>query len=691
MLLYAATILVSSFLLFLVQPIIAKQILPWFGGSAAVWTTCLVFFQLALLAGYAYSDLSSRLRSKVQTTLHIGLLLLSLAWLPIIAGTGWKPTNSADPLWRILGLLTATIGLPYFMLSTTGPLLQSWFAREHADPVTARRVYRFFALSNLGSLGGLLAYPFAIEMWVRTRTQAIGWSIGYALFAALCIGSALRVRRLPDPTMGQTTEAPAAADETPPRPGDYALWFALSALASVTLLSVSNHITQNVASIPFLWVLPLTLYLLTFVLVFEGRGGRGYYVRALWLAPVLCALGVMAWGLSANRGLLRISIAVPVYCIGLFLTCMFCHGELAAGKPATRYLTRFYLMMSVGGAAGGMFVGLLAPRIFSSYLEMPLGLLACALLAFVVTRHHLGQRPRGVRAIAWTLAPLSALLATGFCGYYAWKYRELLQEETIYQSRNFYGVLRVKQTAPETQANAQRRLVHGLIMHGEQYIAPGRRDVITSYYGVSSGVGMAIARIHPQDQRVGVIGLGTGTIAAYGRKGDVFRLYELNPTVLEIAKKYFYYLPESDAQIETALGDARLVLEREPAQGFDVLAVDAFSSDAIPVHLITREALAIYLRHIKPDGAVAFHVTNRYLRLEPVVKQLADEVGYASILISDEAEDDDDLSRTDWVIVTKNRAFIEDPEVKEKSSPIKPIPGMRPWTDDFNNLFEILY
>ena len=228
-------------------------------------------------------------------------------------------------------------------------------------------------------------------------------------------------------------------------------------------------------------------------------------------------------------------------------------------------------------------------------------------------------------------------------------------------------------------------------MHGEQYIAPGRRDVITSYYGVSSGVGMAIARIHPQDQRVGVIGLGTGTIAAYGRKGDVFRLYELNPTVLEIAKKYFYYLPESDAQIETALGDARLVLEREPVQGFDVLAVDAFSSDAIPVHLITREALAIYLRHIKPDGAVAFHVTNRYLRLEPVVKQLADEVGYASILISDEAEDDDDLSRTDWVIVTKNRAFIEDPEVKEKSSPIKPIPGMRPWTDDFNNLFEILY
>ena len=714
MILYAATILVSSFLLFLVQPIIAKQILPWFGGTAAVWTICLVFFQLALLAGYTYSDISNRLKPKTQTTIHIVLLLVSLASLPIVAGTGWKPAGDEDPLWRILGLLVATIGLPYFMLSTTGPLVQSWVAREHADPATAKRVYRFFALSNLGSLVGLLAYPFAIEMWVPTRVQAVGWSVGYGLFVVFCIGSALRARREPpEPLVGavvaasmaQKPPAPtvsmdqggenhsggaqrvAAAEpitpESAPTAGDYGLWFTLSALASLMLLAISNHITQNVASIPFLWVLPLTLYLLTFVLVFEGRGGRGFYIRQIWLGPTLVVLGAMAWGLTADRGVLNINEAIPLYCVGLFLTCMFCHGELAAAKPSPRYLTRFYLMLSVGGAAGGMFVGLAAPKLFTGYLEMPLGLVACALMAVVVTR-GLFAKPLTV----W--APLAALVAAGACTYYGWKYDEFLKENTIHASRNFYGSLRVKQTLPDTDVDANRRLVHGVIMHGEQYIHPAHRHIITSYYGDTSGVGMALSRFHPEEQRVGVIGLGAGTLAGYGQKGDYFRLYEINPKVIDIATYYFYYLTESKARVDTALGDARLVLEREPSQKFDVLAVDAFSSDAIPVHLITREALQVYLKHIKPDGAVAFHVTNRYLRLAPVVKQLADEIGYEAVLITDDAEDDKYLSRTDWVIVTRNRNFIDDEDVKAKRVPIEPIPGMRPWTDDFNNLFQIL-
>ena len=741
MVLYAATILVSSFLLFLVQPIIAKQILPWFGGTAAVWTTCLVFFQLALLAGYAYSDLSNRLKPKTQTTIHIVLLLISLASLPIVAATGWKPAGDEDPLWRILGLLAATIGLPYFMLSTTGPLIQSWFAREHADPATARRVYRFFALSNLGSLVGLLAYPFAIEMWVPTRVQAVGWSIGYGLFVIFCIGSALRARREPPtgttgttgtaatagttgtagtagttattsseapiatmpeplvdaaygPSLAQEppaptvlTEAPeekpASLNDAPPTAADYGLWFILSALASLLLLAISNHITQNVASIPFLWVLPLTLYLLTFVLVFEGRGGRGFYIRTLWLGPVLLVLGGMAWGLTAERGVLAIDEAIPLYCAGLFLTCMFCHGELAAAKPAPRYLTRFYLVLSIGGAAGGMFVGLAAPKLFTGYLEMPLGLIACALMALAVTR-HLFRHPLTV----W--APLAALVSAGACGYYGWQYDAFLKENTIHASRNFYGTLRVKQPLPDADADANRRLVHGVIMHGEQYIHPTHRGIITSYYGGSSGVGMALSQIRPAEQRAGVIGLGAGTLAAYGRAGDVIRMYEINPKVIDIANQYFYYLSGSKAKIESALGDARLVLEREAPQRFDVLAVDAFSSDAIPVHLITREAMQVYLKHIKPDGAVAFHVTNRYLRLAPVVKQLADEIGYEAILITDDAKDDKYLSRTDWVIVTKNRAFIDDQGVKAKRAVIEKIPGLRPWTDDFNNLFQIL-
>ena len=710
MFLYAATILVSSFLLFLVQPIIAKQILPWFGGTAAVWTTCLVFFQLALLAGYTYSDLSNCLKPKTQTTIHIVLLLVSLASLPIVAATGWKPAGDEDPLWRILGLLAATIGLPYFMLSTTGPLIQSWFAREHADPATAKRVYRFFALSNLGSLVGLLAYPFAIEMWVSTRVQAVGWSVGYGLFVLLCIGSALRARgaspealvgaglaasvteELLAPTvLAASSDAIVAREgalaDAPPAASDYALWFAFSALASLMLLSISNHISQNVASIPFLWVLPLTLYLLTFVLVFEGRGGRGFYSRQLWLGPTLVALGFMAWGLTAERGVLEIDYAIPLYCTGLFLTCMFCHGELAAAKPAPRYLTRFYLMLSIGGATGGMFVGLAAPKLFTGYLEMPLGLVACTLMAVIVTR-HLFNRPLTV----W--APLAALIAAGACTYYGWKYDEFLKENTIHASRNFYGTLRVKQSLADTDPDANRRLVHGVIMHGEQYIHLSHRHIITSYYGDTSGVGMALTRIHPRvntgGQRVGVIGLGAGTLAGYGQEGDYFRLYEINPKVIDIATRYFYYLTGSKAKVETALGDARLVLEREKAQQFDVLAVDAFSSDAIPVHLITREALQVFLKHIKPDGAVAFHVTNRYLRLAPVVKQLADEIGYEAILITDDAEDDKYLSRTDWVIVTKNRDFINNEDIKAKRSAIEPIAGMRTWTDDFNNLFQIL-
>ena len=702
MLLYAATILVSSFLLFLVQPIIAKQILPWFGGSAAVWTTCLVFFQLALLAGYTYADITSRLKPRFQANLHIVLLVVSLMALPIVAGTAWKPVGDEDPILRILGLLAATIGLPYFMLSTTGPLVQSWFAREHADPVTAKRVYRLFALSNFGSLVGLLAYPFAIETWVSTRVQAIGWSTCYALFVALCVASAWRARgqsalpavapapnaALESNTVPLSTSAgtaatdPAAADEAAPGVSSYLLWLSLAAIASLLLLSVSNHITQNVASIPFLWVLPLTLYLLTFVLCFEGRGGRGWYVRSVWLMPAMLILAFMAWGLTADRGVLHIDEAIPLYCAGLFLACMFCHGELAAAKPAPRYLTRFYLMISVGGALGGMFVGLAAPKLFTIYWEMPIGLAACALLAFVVTR-RLVLRP------VMAILPVAALAATGACGYYGWKYGSFLKEDTILAQRNFYGSLRVKQTLPDDNPDAVRRLVHGVIMHGEQYIARESRSIITSYYGASSGVGMAIELIRPKDQRVGVIGLGAGTLAAYGRKGDTFRLYEINPQVIDIAKQYFYYLSESAAKVETPLGDARLVLEREAPQKFDVLAVDAFSSDAIPVHLITREALKVYLRHIKPDGAIAFHVTNRYLQLAPVVKLLADEAGMESVLITDEG-DDLHLSRTDWVIVTRNRAFINDPGVIKKRARIDPIPGLAPWSDDFNNLFRIL-
>lgn len=681
MLLYAATILVSSFLLFLVQPIIAKQILPWFGGSAAVWATCLVFFQLVLLAGYAYSDFTQKLKPKTQATLHIVLLVISLVSLPIVAGETWKPTGEDDPVWRILGLLTATIGLPYFMLSTTGPLVQSWFAREHADPVTAKRVYRLFALSNFGSLVGLLAYPFAIEMWVTTHVQAVGWSCAYGLFVLLCGSCAWRARK-------QAAEPQAASEsgvvEVAPGLLDYAKWLVLAALASLLLLTISSHISQNVASIPFLWVLPLTLYLLTFVLCFEGRKGQGWYFRPVWLLPCLGVMVLMNWGLTADRGVLHIDYAVPLYCGGLFLACMFCHGELAHAKPSPRYLTRFYLMLSVGGAVGGLLVAFVAPRLFTGNQEMPIGVTACALMAvFLCFKQFKTAR------MFW--APVAAIAATAACAYYTNGYVSFLREDTILAQRNFYGALRVKQTLPDNDPASQRRLVHGVIMHGEQYIAQEQRQRITSYYGESSGIGLAVQLFHPKDQRVGVVGLGAGTLAGYAEAGDYFKLYEINPQVIDIAMRYFYYLPDAKAKakVETALGDARLTLEREPPQNFDILAIDAFSSDAIPVHLITREAMKVYLRNVKPDGAIAFHVTNRYLQLAPVVKQLADEVGYEAVLVTDDPQEHW-LSRTDWVIVTKNRNFIDDPDVKAKRANIVPIAGLKPWTDDFNNLFQIL-
>ena len=705
MILYAATILVSSFLLFLVQPIIAKQILPWFGGSAAVWTTCLVFFQLALLGGYAYSDFSNRvLKHRAQSTIHIVLLLVSLSVLPIVASAGWKPAGSEDPLWRILGLLLVTIGLPYFMLSTTAPLIQSWFAREHADPRTAERVYRFFALSNLGAILGLLAYPFAIEMWVSTRTQAISWSVGYALFALLCIGSAWRARRLSDSAVVVPDEVPkplfdvlpeqheATISTLPvaPQGKDYALWFILAALASMMLLAVTNHITQNVASIPFMWVLPLTLYLITFVLCFEGRGGRGLYVRKFWLLPTLIVICVMAWGITAKYGFLEINIAIPLYCAGLFMVCMFCHGELAAAKPAARYLTRFYLILSLGGAVGGMFVGLLAPNLFNAYWELPLGLGALALMALLLTMHYLsnlGQRP------AYAAAPLAALVGLVAVVYYAYDYNWLLKEGgTIHAVRNFYGRLSVKQLGySDTSPDTHRILMHGTIVHGKEYIFAPYRRITTSYYTEGSGIGLALSHIHQgQQRRVGGVGMGVGTIAAYGKPGDLYKFYEINPKVIDIASNYFYFLSENPAQIQIALGDARLVLERERPQQFDVLAVDAFSGDAVPVHLVTREALAVYLNNIKPDGAVAFHVTSRYLSLAPVIKQLADEVGYEAVLIADRSDDNPYASHSDWVIVTRNRDFLTDPEVVTKRAAIKPIAGMKIWTDDFSNLFQIL-
>ena len=667
--LFALTIFTSAFLLFLVQPIIAKQILPWFGGSAAVWTTCLVFFQGALLAGYAYADVVVRRLSRArQTLLHCSLLFASLLALPIVPAAFWKPSGSENPLTLILGLLGVTLGLPYFLLSTTSPLLQAWFARRYPG----RNPYRLFALSNFASLAALLAYPFAIEPWIPTRMQALLWSAGYAFFAVLCIAVAWRNRGVEvAPTV--TTVTPGAG--TPPTFARQLLWCSLAATSSVLLLSVTTHITQNIAAVPLLWVVPLTIYLTTFILCFESAR---LYPRETMLPIAAAALGVMAWCLADPRLTHELPLQLGVFCLGLFVVCMFCHGELARLKPAPRYLTRFYLMVSLGGAAGAALVGIVAPLVLPAYFELPLGLVAAAVL--------LAWQVRADARIFGLLAMVAGVVAIGCAIWHVVEF----YDTTILTARNFYGVLRVQQSGA-SDASRHRSLVSGTIMHGLQYAAPQFRRQATSYYTTTSGIGRVLETLHPRRDplRVGVIGLGTGTLAAYGTPGDLYRFYDINPAVVAIAQRDFTYLADSEARIETPLGDARLTLEREPPAELDLLAVDAFSSDAIPVHLITAEALALYAKHLRPGGLIAFHVTNRFLDLVPVVAGIAAANGMQAVWIHDEG-DDALANRSDWVLVSNNRALLASPRIADAASPITPHPEWSVWTDDFNNLFEVL-
>ena len=672
MALYAATIFVSAFLLFLVQPIMAKQILPWFGGSANVWTTCLVFFQTTLLLGYAYADLVVRRTSaRTQIRIHVALLALSCIVLPIVPGAQWKPIGTESPSLLILALLAATIGLPYFLLSTTSPLVQAWFARSFPG----RSPYRLFALSNLASMLALLGYPIGLEPWVTTRFQSYGWSVAYVVFALLCAACGwYSVRAARPGTEPAPQQNASPADAAPPAGTRQLLWAALAATGSFLLLAVTNHLCQNISSIPLLWVVPLSIYLLTFILCFDGRG---WYRPELFASMLAAALGVMAWTLADRSLTHKLELQIGVFCVGLFIACMFCHGELARLKPAPRYLTRFYLMVSAGGAVGSALVGLVAPLVLPAYFELAFGLAACAaLLAYQVRRGH----------PVFVALAIVALLFTVGAG--AWQIQEFF-DGTLLATRNFYGVLRVQLYGAETSRH--RSLMHGTILHGTQYLEPDLARRPTTYYTQTSGVGRALESMHPTTRplKVGVIGLGTGTLATYGSKGDIYRFYDINPAVIVIANRDFTYLRDSDATIQTPLGDARLNLEREAPQGFDLLAIDAFSSDSIPVHLLTDEALAVYLKHMKPGGIIAFHLTNRFLDLNPVVKQLADAHHLFSVLVADEG-DEGIVSRSDWVLLSDREASLQVPQIAEAASEVATRENLRLWTDDFNNIIQIL-
>jgi hypothetical protein len=679
MLLYACTIFLSAFLLFQVQPLIAKMILPWFGGSAAVWTACVLFFQLLLLLGYLYAHWSMRyLKPKAQTALHLGLLAASILMLPAIPSASWKPAGGDDPTLRIFGLLAATIGLPYFLLSTTGPLVQAWFVRERRRP--GATAYRLYALSNLGSMLALLSYPVLVEPYLATRTQGYSWSAGYLAFVLFCGFTAWRSLAA-TPVKEADTPAAGASGAPAPTAGLMVLWVSLAACASTLLLSVTNHLSQNVAAIPFLWVIPLALYLLSFILCFDGDG---WYKRGFFIRLLAVALAGMVYALFTDSENMPLKLALPLFAIGLFVCCMVCHGELARLKPDPSYLTLFYLMVSIGGAIGGVFVGLIAPNVFSGYYELPLALVFCAALAADVLRRDLYAGPGW--SLGWILTLAYVVALTGYVGHNlksSWGVNRVAV-------RNFYGGLKVSDNGSGREA--VRTLTHGTINHGEQFLDPARRRLPITYYAPTTGVGLAFHNAGNDGPKyLGVIGLGTGTLAAYGRPGDHVRYYEINPLVVDIARKQFTYLNDCPAKLDISMGDARLSLELEPPQGFDVLAVDAFSSDSIPVHLLTEEAFELYFHHLKATGVLAVHVSNKYLDLKPIVKLAAQALGKESLVIdTDDGDSDSGVFGATWVLVSGDRGFFEKPDVKNAGTAPKSSSGLRMWTDDYSNLFRIL-
>jgi hypothetical protein len=620
-----------------------------------------------------------------------------------VAADRFRPAGGQDAAVAILVLLAATIGPPYFLLASTGPLLQSWLARR--SPTAS--VYRLFALSNAGSLAALVAFPLLIEPHYGSRAQALGWSAAYGVFVVACSSVAWLAARnaaalTPSPSSGLRPEETAVRE----RGGSAApscspsqceglgvraslTWLGLSALGVVILLGATAHISQNVASVPFLWLAPLTLYLASFVLAFEGRGGRGWYAPGWGIPAALASAALMAAGLSASSGVLDVSLSVPLYCAGVLLTCLFCHGELAARRPAAGQLTRFYLMISLGGALGGIFAGLLAPRVFDSVYEFPIALVAVCAAALAAAWTRPG--PRGRR---WWLYGLAAVagLATA---YWDLAFVRFLRSDVILMQRNFYGTLRVRQVG---QGDHQmRRLLHGVILHGEQPTRGPDRLQPGSYYARSSGVGLAIRAAQQRRAaiRLGVIGLGTGTLSAYGRAGDTVRFYELDPAVVTIARREFSYLTSTPADLQIVLGDARLSLQRElergPAPQFDVLAVDAFSSDSIPVHLLTRQAIQVYMRCVTDGGIVAVHISNRFLDLKPVLANLAEDLALSARLVRDEPDEDDTrASSSDWVLIAARPETLEQAPMASRAETLKPEARVGVWTDQFNNLLAIV-
>lgn len=672
----AISIFLGAFLLFLVQPLIARRLLPWFGGSSMVWAVALVFFQVSLLAGYLYAHLLvSRARSR-GPTVHLALVFLALVFLPI--GPSHAPEwTASDPTFLILWMLGSSLALPLLLLSSTSPLIQG-LASTARGAATRGDIYRLFAVSNLGSLLGLWSYPFLLEPFSSLEAQRWIWSLGFAAFAAFSAIAVLRSRH-------------ASAQAATPRVSIAAprlwIWLALAAAGSMLFMATSNQLTRNVAAIPFLWVLPLSLYLASFIVAFERERwcSRSFW-GTLFLASLAVILGMLNWGREPDLGL-----QLAVYSVNLFAGALLCHGELYRLRPSPEALTGFYLVVATGGALGGAFVALAAPAIFSGYGEYPLslGLVYLAAGASVVLTR---EEPSVAGGVTWFVSGLALAVALG-------SYVRSGSDTLIASRRNFFGVLRVYDRELASGLT-ERDLWNGPVAHGAQLLDPRHRREPILYYGPETGVGIAFSYLSQlsRGRHVGVIGLGTGSLAAYGRPSDRIRFYELNPQVVDVARSYFTYLEDSPAEISIVVGDARLSLARELGESgtnrFDVLVLDAFTGDAIPVHLLTREAFALYDRHLAPDGILAVHVSNLHFDLRPVVRSHAQSMGAVALPVESDADDARHLYVTSWVLVTRNASFIGSPALARRVIPWRADSVFDPsefaWADDYSSVFRVL-
>jgi len=752
---FSLTVFLSAFLLFWTQLILGKFILPWFGGTPTVWTTCMLFFQLLLLAGYVYAHiLTKSLEGWTQALTHCAFLLLSIGLLlylksiwdsPITPAAGWKPPADADPVLRILSLLAIAVGLPYFTLSTTAPLLQAWYRRV----LPARSPYRLYAVSNLASFLVLFAFPIVLEPRLPLKMQGRLWTAAYILFALGCGACAFLAALAQGASRLETSPSrPAGASAqtaTPPGVWNFSLWFTLAATASVLFLATTNQLCQDIAVIPLLWILPLAIYLLSFILCFEHPRwyARNGFHGAFPLA--LCAACFVLY----NGAVGSIATQIVIYLAVLFSLCMVCHGELARSKPAPGYLTSFYLAVAAGGAFGGIFVGLLAPRYFTGFWEYQLGLFCAAILLLLILaldraswlyrtpvpapllllaaaallpeaallavypvnrvsnhfalfvaaavilfvfRNRKRAAPEAARRKAVPLCSLTAavIVALVLSGSGFTRSRKV-----VARFRNFYGTLSLIARGGDAES-AGLTLAHGRIAHGFQLQGVGYRRIPTAYYAFGSGLDRAFQLAassalaeNRTGLRIGAIGLGVGTVAAYAHSGDSLRFYEINPQVVAIASNpaYFTYLADSPAQIQIVPGDGRLSLERDAVRAdspdFDLLVLDAFSGDSVPVHLLTREAFAVYLRCLRrPTGILAIHITNTYLDLRPVVVAAAEHYGLQTAWIY-ATGDGRIASDSEWMLLSSA-------ELPKSSGDLSSLRPARLWTDDYSNLLQIL-